>query len=198
MKKLIILSLSLFIGVSLSISQTNLNDMKEFEKITWEELNYNAPKLIGSDWMLISAGSIGGGFNMMTASWGNLGWLWQKPVSIIYVRPQRHTHKFTEKEAYYTLTFYKEEFRDTLKLMGTVSGRDYDKINKSGLSPVATENNSVAFKEAYLIIECRKLYSSVIQEDSFIDQSLRENMYPTKDYHTMYIGEISNIWRKKE
>ncbi|MDD3860402.1 MAG: hypothetical protein PHW83_09410, partial [Bacteroidales bacterium] len=70
-------------------AQTNLEDMKEFKKIGWEGLNNNAIELIGKDWMLISAGNIDD-YNMMTAAWGSLGWLWEIPVTTIFVRPQRH------------------------------------------------------------------------------------------------------------
>lgn len=185
------------ITISSCKAQTNINDMKEFEKITWEELNDNAIRMIGHDWFLIGSGSIENGYNMMTASWGNIGWLWQKPVSIIYVRPQRYTHEYTEKEDFYTITFYKEEYKEILRLMGTVSGRDFDKINDSGLTAIETENGSVGFKEAYLILECKKLYCDVIKKENFYDPELSESIYPSKDFHTMYIGEIVNVWRKK-
>ena len=39
-------------------------------------------------WALLSAGQKGS-FNMMTVSWGGLGTLWYKPVTTVYVRPQR-------------------------------------------------------------------------------------------------------------
>lgn len=176
---------------------TNKEGMEKFEKISWEDFNENAISIIGQDWMLISAGTVDGEFNMMTASWGSLGWLWQKPVSKIFVRPQRHTFNFTEEYDYYTITFYDEKYRDVLQKMGTVSGRDFDKMNYSELTPVATENNSVGFAEAKYIIECKKLFSTVINPDDFIDKKLEKDIYPKKDYHTMYIGEIVNIWRRK-
>ena len=48
---------------------------------------------IGKDWTLISAGNIDN-FNMMTASWGGVGFLWNKPVAFIFVRPNRYTFEF--------------------------------------------------------------------------------------------------------
>ncbi|HBS87023.1 MAG TPA: flavin reductase [Bacteroidales bacterium] len=177
-------------------SQTSIKDNPDFEIITYKDLDYNAVEMIGSEWMLITAGNMES-FNMMTASWGTLGWLWQMPVSTIYVRPQRFTHQFTEREDYYTLTFFEEKYKDTLRLMGTVSGKDYDKMHNSGLTPVKTEN-SVAFSEAYLIIECRKVYSTILKEDDFKDKEVCDGVYPKKDFHTVYVGEIVNIWRKKK
>ncbi len=168
-----------------------------FRKATWEALDENAIRIIGKEWMLVGAGNVEQGFNMMTASWGGLGWLWEKPVSFIFVRPQRYTHQFTEREEYYTLTFYDEKYRDVLRKMGTVSGRDFDKINQSGLTPFTTENGSIGFREARLILECRKLYADKIAEKAFTDKALGEQIYPNKDFHTMYVGEIVNVWIKE-
>lgn len=185
------------IAASISCTaQTNISDMKEFKKIDWKELDDNMIKMIGDDWMLISAGNAND-YNMMTASWGAMGWLWEKPVTTIFVRPQRHTHIYTEREDYYTVTFYKEEDRDILKKMGSVSGKNFDKMNYEKLHPVITPNGSVAFKEAYIVLECKKLYSTVIQEDEFIDKDVVKDKYPEKDFHTMYIGEITGVWIKE-
>lgn len=199
MKKIIgFLILFIFtIGINFSQNSNNIYDMDNFEKISWEELNDNAIRMIGHDWMLIAAGSKDDGFNMMTASWGSLGWLWQKPVSFIFVRPQRYTFEFTENEAYYTISFYDEEYKDVLRKMGTVSGRDFDKINESDLSPVSTPNGSVGFAEARIIIECKKIYDTYIKKEDFVDLDLNNEIYPKKDYHKMYIGEITNVWRRK-
>ena len=53
--------------------------MYSFKEIDPLELG-NAMKLIGSDWMLITAAN-NDKVNTMTASWGNLGVLWRKNVS---------------------------------------------------------------------------------------------------------------------
>ncbi|MFO7790075.1 MAG: flavin reductase family protein [Bacteroidota bacterium] len=197
LKTLLYLSIiTLFIACN-SSAQDQINDLDNFEKISWRDIDDNAIRLIGKDWMLVAAGSVETDYNMMTASWGSLGWLWQKPVSLIYVRPQRFTHNFTEREDFYTISFYEESQKDILKKMGTVSGRNFDKMDYEKLTPVATENGSVAFKEAYLIIECRKIYASVLDENDFVDKAIVEDMYPKKDYHTLYVGEITNVWKKK-
>jgi flavin reductase (DIM6/NTAB) family NADH-FMN oxidoreductase RutF len=198
MKKVIYLMAVLVITWNCSDAQKQISDMENFEKISWQDLNDNAIRMIGKDWMLIAAGSIETDYNMMTAAWGGLGWLWEKPISYIYVRPQRHTHNFTEREDYFTITFYKEDDKDILKKMGSVSGRDFDKMNYEKLTAVATDNGSVAFAEAYLVIECKKIYSTVLQENDFIDKEVVNSKYPQRDFHTMYVGEITNVWRKKE
>ena len=55
-----------------------------FIEIAPKEIADNPFKLIGSDWMLITAGDEEK-CNTMTASWGGVGILWNKPVSFIFV-----------------------------------------------------------------------------------------------------------------
>ena len=38
--------------------------------------------------MLVSAGNKEK-FNTMTASWGGIGWLWNKPVAFVFIRPEK-------------------------------------------------------------------------------------------------------------
>ena len=172
-----------------------MKEMIGYKKVSWKDINDNAIRLI-EDWMLITAGNIDD-YNMMTANWGTLGWLWRKPVTTIFVRPHRHTHIYTEREEYYTLTFFHKEHHKTLELMGDVSGRDFDKMNYEKLHPLVTENGSIAFQEAYLILECKKLFASTIKEEEFADPKVISRNYPKKDFHTMYIGEITNVWMKE-
>jgi len=197
MKKGILIIILLVIWV-FGISQSTIENMENFEQKDWTALNENVMQLIGTEWMLIAVGSPETDFNMMTASWGGMGWLWEKPVAFTFVRPQRYTHEFTEREEFFTITFYNESQKEILAKMGSVSGRDFDKKHYPGLTPIKTPNGSVAFAEARIVIECKKLYSTIIKEEKFIDSSVVQSKYPQKDFHTMYVSEIVNVWIKKE
>ena len=170
--------------------------MDKFIKTDHEKIEDNPFKLIGKDWMLLTAG-IAGDFNTMTASWGGVGVLWHKPVCQIYVRPQRFTYKFIEKYEYFTLSFFEEKYRDALSICGSKSGRDIDKIRATGLTPLETENKNVYFGEARLVFECRKIYYQDIRPEFFLDDSINAN-YPKKDYHRMYIGEVISTLIKEK
>jgi flavin reductase (DIM6/NTAB) family NADH-FMN oxidoreductase RutF len=167
----------------------------DFSLIKTEALKENIFKLIDKDWMLITAGTQDN-FNTMTASWGNMGILWNKPVAICYIRPQRYTLGFVEKADYYTLSFFEERYRDILNFCGTKSGRDFDKIKETGLSPFETDLGNIGYGESGLLMECRKLYVGNIEESGFVDKNLIRKIYPTKDYHRFFIGEITSVWRK--
>ena len=175
--------------------------MENFTSIHANELSENSIKLISQDWMLITAGSLqqtpaDKTFNTMTASWGGLGFLWNKPVAFIFVRPQRYTFNFTEKEQVFSLSFFSSKYKAALELCGKISGKDTDKVKQAGLHPIKTENGSVSFKEASLILECKKVYADFLQADKFTDTSIISSVYKTGDFHKMYIGEISKIWKK--
>ncbi len=167
-----------------------------FELIKPDEFQDRIIKSIGKDWMLITAGKMDH-YNTMTAAWGGLGYLWNKPVSYIFVRPQRFTYEFTEQYDRYTLSFFDESFRDKLMYCGRHSGRDVNKAKETGLTAIETANQNIAFEEARLIIECRKLYADDIKQDKFIDPLVDLKMYPENDYHRMYIGEIQSILERK-
>ena len=148
--------------------------MANFRKISPEALEGNAFQMIGRDWMLVTATDSNGDANTMTASWGGVGVLWNEPVAFVFVRPQRHTHKFTESGDVLTLSFFGGAQRDALVYCGRVSGRDEDKFKGSGLTPVKL-GAAVGFEEATAVLVCRKLYADVIKKDAFTDASLLKN-----------------------
>jgi flavin reductase (DIM6/NTAB) family NADH-FMN oxidoreductase RutF len=172
--------------------------MKElgFKLIKSEDIDGNLIKMIEKEWMLVTAGNEAA-INTMTANWGGVGYLWNKPVVFVFIRPERYTYGFVEENSGFTLTFFDESFRKALNLCGTKSGRDCNKIAEAGLTPYFTEAGNPAFEEASLIIECRKLYAETLSKDAFIDSEPLEMHYRTKgNIHKMYIAEIEKVWVK--
>ena len=159
------------------------------KKIDVNLLSDNVFKNIGEEWMLITAGNKKE-HNMMTASWGFMGVMWHKPCAIAAISPQRYTMKFVEKEEFYTLSFYGDN-KKLHSVCGKQSGRDINKTEVCGLTPIEDEETgAVYFKEARLVLICKKKYMGALKEDNFIDKSIVKDIYPTKDFHNMIIGEI--------
>ena len=169
-------------------------DMQGFRKISPEEIPGNAIKMISKDWMLITAGDKDK-FNMMTASWGGFGVLYNKPVAICFVNPARYTYQLMESGDTYTLTFYIEAYRDALKYCGSKSGRDEDKVAGSGLEPIQMDSGAMAFKQAWMVVECKKLLSQSLSPDAIADPEEKAKR-AAQPMHKMYIGEILNVWVK--
>ncbi len=147
--------------------------------------------LFDKKWALVTAGDISD-FNAMTISWGGMGTLWNKPVATVYVKPVRYTHEFMEANDYFTISFFEEEYRGALKVMGTKSGRDCNKVEESRLTPVRIGENLVGYVQAFRTLVCRKIYSQDL-DVSAMPEAVRETYYKTEAPHTMYIGEIVGI-----
>lgn len=167
-------------------------DMKSIDIL---ELDDNLIKAVGKEWMLVTAGEKDY-FNTMTASWGGMGWLWNRPVAFVFVRPERYTHEFMEKYSRVSLSFLGEENRNILSFCGTKSGRDTDKVKETGLIPYITENGTVLFEQSRLSMECRKVFKMRLDEAGFIDKSILERWYNEKEggLHDLYILEIDKVW----
>lgn len=158
--------------------------------------NEDAFELIGKEWMLVTAGSKEK-FNMMTASWGGIGWLWNKPVAFVFIRPERYTHDFVEANDRLTLSFYPKDMKKALQLCGTKSGRDTDKAEEASLSPVVLESGAITFNEARMTLDCRKLFKTEMTKPDFIDKNILERWYneePGGGLHTIYVAEIENVY----
>ena len=151
------------------------------KKLEVKDLKENFFEAIGKEWMLVTAGTKEK-FNTMTASWGGIGWLWNKPVAFVFVRPERYTYEFIEKSDYLTLSFLGEANKKIHAVCGSKSGRDTDKVKATGLKPVFTEG--------------RKLYADNIKPECFLDKESLEKWYDDAHggFHKMYIVEIENIW----
>ena len=160
-----------------------------FKEIIVKELNENFIKNIADEWMLITAGDKVN-YNMMTASWGFMGEMWGADSVIAMVRPGRYTMEFIDKNDYFTLSFYGER-KDIHKVCGSMSGRDVDKTEMTGLTPVFSDN-SVYFNEARLVFICKKQYVSPLTENGFCDTEPLNKWY-NNDLHNMIIGKIEKV-----
>ncbi len=164
-----------------------------FKEITAKDIKENIIKSIADEWMLISAGDKDG-YNMMTASWGFMGEMWGNDTAIAMIRPQRYTMEFVDNCDYYALSFYGDN-KDIHKVCGSKSGRDVNKTELTGLTPIF-DNGTVYFDEARLVIICKKQYADCLKEECFIDDEPLK-WYENKDYHKMIFGKIEKVLVKE-
>lgn len=161
------------------------------KEISAENLNENPFKLIGKDWMLITAEKENK-VNMMTASWGGVGVIWGKNAATIYIRQSRFTKPFIDEGETFSLCVLPENMRDVLNFCGSKSGRDFDKVSETGLS-VEHVDSVPYFKESRLVLVCKKLFQQRLNMENAVDKSLTEKFYGSGDFHDMYIAEITKI-----
>lgn len=161
-----------------------------FKEITAKEIDGNPIKAISDEWMLISAGNPEK-YNMMTASWGFVGEMWGADSVIAMIRPQRYTMELINENDYFTLSFYGDK-KDIHKICGSMSGRDVNKAELTGLTPVFSDN-TVYFEQARLVLICKKQYVGRLCADSFTDTAPADKWYPEKDFHYSVIGKIERV-----
>lgn len=161
------------------------------KEIPISELNMNPVTLIGQEWLLLTAGTKENGFNTMTCSWGHLGYIWNEPTAVCYVRPQRYTKEFMDREQLHTICFF-PGYKKELGYLGTRSGRDEDKVAATGLTPVFADGYTY-FAEAKLVLVCEKIYQAPLKEEYFLDKALMEKHYPERDFHDLYVGRIVKV-----
>lgn len=167
-----------------------------FQEVKAEELSMNPFTKIGKEWLLITAGTEEA-CNTMTASWGAMGVMWGKNAVTVYIRPQRYTKEFVDQEGTFTISVLKEEYRKALAYCGKVSGKDVkDKIREAGLTPYPVEG-TVGIAEADLMLVCRTMYHDTIKPECFDEAENDSRWYPDKDYHMMYIAEVTKAFVKE-
>ncbi|MCI9575494.1 MAG: flavin reductase family protein [Clostridiales bacterium] len=175
------------------MSQANESQWRE---ISPADLSFNPFTWIDKEWMLVTAGNQEK-HNTMTASWGGLGVLWKKYVSFVFVRPQRYSMEFLEHEDYYSLCFFDKQYRPALSYCGSHSGRDVDKDKETGLTALY-DQAAPYYEQARIVFICRKMHGQFLDPNCFLDDTIDGEVYPTKDYHKMYVGEIVKALLKKD
>ena len=145
------------------------------KEININDLKISPSDLIGNKWMLITAGSKDD-FNTMTAGWGEIGSIWGhgasgRATATIFVRPSRYTDKYIDSNETFSLCFFDEQYKQDLGYLGSHSGRDENKIEKTKLHPIFIDEVP-CFKEANLILICKKIYKDKLKEECFIDKSI--------------------------
>ncbi len=168
-----------------------------FQQVNVKELDFNVFGTIGDRWMLLAAGDEKSS-NTMTASWGQMGILWNKPVATAYIRKTRYTKEFVDAGELFTISVYPGEFKKALSFCGSKSGRDFEKNGKAeaaGLTALYLDGTT-AYEEAELILVCRKLYSYDMNAEGFFDKSIVTAQYADDNWHTAYISEIVAAYKR--
>ncbi len=136
--------------------------------------------------------------NTMTIGWGTIGIEWGKPMFVAYVRESRHTRKMLDENGEFTINVpLGETPKEIIRICGTRSGRDMDKIQELGLNLEEPVSISVpGIRELPLTLECKVVFRNV-QEESRLPEDIQERYYSAinaKDFHIAYYGEIINAY----
>lgn len=131
----------------------------------------------------------GDNLNTMTIGWASVGFMWGRPVLTVMVRDSRYTYNIIEKSNEFTVSVPMQNMSKQLEFCGTKSGKTFDKFKECSLELFPGQKvKTPIINVPGIHFECKIVYKSAIEPDA-LDQSYK-NLYPNKDYHTIYYGEI--------
>lgn len=129
--------------------------------------------------------------NTMTIGWGTVGFIWQRPIFMVMVRPTRYTFDLIEATDTFTVSIpIYEDLKKELAYCGMKSGRDEDKIRNLGLRLVAGQKvDTPIIADCSLHYECRIIAKQAMNQEVVLPE-IDEKYYPKQDHHRVYYGEI--------
>ena len=159
--------------------------MKDFEYMHVAEDSIN--KIKGGAFLTVKSGDV---LNTMTIGWATFGVVWSKPIMMVAVRSSRHTFGIIEAASDFTVTVPAGDMHKETAYCGSKSGRDVDKFKICNLETTNShEVVSPIIKTRGRHYECNIIYKSAMDPAHF-HKDYDSSLYPKKDYHTLYFGEI--------
>ena len=132
----------------------------------------------------------GSALNTMTIGWATFGVVWSKPIMMVAVRPTRHTFNIIESAKDFTVTLPSGDLRKELAICGSKTGLNVDKFKMCNLQTIdGRKVDSPVIRTPGLHYECKIIYKSAM-DPAYLDKDYDSLVYPQKDYHTLYFGEI--------
>lgn len=127
--------------------------------------------------------------NTMTIGWASVGYLWSKPMLTVMVRNSRFTFGLMEEAVDFTVSVPATDMKQALSICGTKSGADVDKFKLAGLTVAQPQKTlSPVINCTGIHYECL-IINKMATDPKFLSESYHA-LYPKKDYHTLYFGEI--------
>ena len=146
--------------------------------------------------LLLSSVDKDGQPNVMTIGWGTPGFIWRRPIFIVLVRHSRYTFQNIEATGEFVVNVPAEDMGEVCNYCGTASGRDEDKFMGAGLTAVeAATVKAPLIAECDAFYECRVVHTGDVTEEN-IDAEILASLYPGKDFHRAYYGEILRAGRR--
>jgi flavin reductase (DIM6/NTAB) family NADH-FMN oxidoreductase RutF len=134
--------------------------------------------------------------NTMTIGWATIGIVWQKPIFMVAVRNSRHTFAIIENADDFSVSVPLKNMSDQIRFCGTKSGRDMDKIKECKLNIKDSQTIfSPIIDVSGIHFECKIVFKTAMNPKFLADEYAK--LYPEKDYHTLYFGEILDCYESE-
>lgn len=135
--------------------------------------------------------------NTMTIGWGNVGYVWNRPIFTVMVRKSRYTINFLEESDNFTVSIpLSKKLKNELMVCGSKSGRDIDKFKECNLTLDKSKKvDTPVIAECDLFYECKIVYKQEM-DTKLLSEDIVKNSYENGDYHILYYGEIVETYIK--
>jgi len=172
-----------------------MSEVKEldFWACTGEILNRMRP---GGGGVLCTVADKAGRENVLTLGWGQIGPFYHDhPVFIIAVAPMRYSWRFLEEVREFVIAVPDDALRSAVDLCGTKSGRDLDKFQAAGLTPVPSVHvQPPSIAECPINVECR-IYTTITPPHMLLTPEHRQR--PLEQQHTIYFAEVLGTYNRQ-
>jgi len=148
----------------------------------------------GGAFLTVSAGD---DINTMTIGWATIGFVWGRQIMCVLVRKTRHTYGIIERSRDFTVSIPLTGMRKELEYCGTKSGKSQNKFTGCGLDLIpSVKAHTPVINCVGIHYECKIVYKSAMEAGGLIEEY--QHLYPLKDYHTIYYGEIMQCYSTME
>lgn len=133
--------------------------------------------------------------NVMTIAWGNIGYMWKKPIFTVMVRPSRYTYDLIDKSDSFTVSIpINGDQQKALGYCGTMSGRDVNKVKDCHFTLKDGVNvSNPMILECTLHYECKIVAKQDLNEQD-LSAEINAEAYEGGNYHRLYYGEILAVY----
>lgn len=107
---------------------------------------------------------------------------------VVLVRPSRYTYSLIEETGVFTVNVPTPEMNELVKICGTRSGRDMDKLAGVETS-MGQKVSCVTLDECPLVYECKVVHHNDVLPE-ILAPDIVSRSYPQGDFHRLYYGQI--------
>ena len=139
--------------------------------------------------VLCTVANQAGDRNVLTLGWGLIGPFYHgNPIMAIAVTPLRYSWSYLEQGRDFCICVPDDALQKAVGFCGKASGRDMDKFEAAGLTPVpGADTQAPAILECPINVECR-IYERVHPPHQLLTPEHRQR--PMDDQHTIYFAEV--------
>jgi flavin reductase (DIM6/NTAB) family NADH-FMN oxidoreductase RutF len=145
--------------------------------------------------LLLAGTKADGSSNAMVIGWGTVGVIWGLPMMVVLVRPSRYTYGFIEESGVFTVNVPAPEMKELVRVCGTQSGRDVDKLADVP-SSMGTKVPCVTLDACPIVYECQVVHWNDVLPDA-LGPGIQSRAYPQGDFHRLYYGQIMATFAQK-